>query len=278
MARIRTIKPGFFRHEGLYEAERETGLPLRVAFVGLWTAADREGRFKWKPRELKLDALPFDEVDFSRVLDALLTRGHIVKYAIGDAVYGCIPSWSNHQIINNREAVSEIPPPLPTLEDFTRAARVDHATGTPLKQLQGEGKGREGERKEDMAETGQAGLPLSSPPADANGVQTSQPKDECPHQAIIALFHELLPMARRVRDWTPARASLLRARWREDKKRQSLDWWRKFFAYVAESNFLTGKATTPGRKPFELGLEWLLTAEKFAKVREGAYHEVEGQT
>ena len=28
-------------------------------------------------------------------------------------------------------------------------------------------------------------------------------------------------------------------------------------------------------KPFELGLEWLVNAEKFAKVREGAYHEAE---
>ena len=48
MARIRTIKPEFFRHEALYEAEHETGLPLRVAYAGLWTAADREGRFQWK--------------------------------------------------------------------------------------------------------------------------------------------------------------------------------------------------------------------------------------
>jgi hypothetical protein len=70
LARIRTIKPEFFRHADLYEAEKETGLPLRLAFAGLWTAADREGRFKWRPRELKLDCLPHDDVDFSRVLDA----------------------------------------------------------------------------------------------------------------------------------------------------------------------------------------------------------------
>ena len=45
MARIRTIKPEFFRHEGLYELEQETGFAIRVAFAGLWTACDREGRF-----------------------------------------------------------------------------------------------------------------------------------------------------------------------------------------------------------------------------------------
>lgn len=127
----------------------------------------------------------------------------------------------------------------------------------------------------DMAKTGDSALSPSSQPADANSVQTSQPKDECPHRDIIAVFHEVLPSVRHVRDWTPARAQLLRARWREDSKRQNLDWWRKFFGYVGQSGFLMGRTHSQGRKPFELGLEWLLKAENFAKVREGAYHEAE---
>lgn len=151
MARIRTIKPEFFRHGGLFDAERETGLPLRVAFAGLWCAADREGRFKWKPRELKLDALPFDEVDFSRVLDALATRGHIVKYASDGQEFGFIPSWHEHQVINNRETGSSLPAPTETSIETTtstREARVRHASGTDEEReehaAQGEGKGREG--------------------------------------------------------------------------------------------------------------------------------------
>lgn len=117
----------------------------------------------------------------------------------------------------------------------------------------------------DMAKTGDADL--RPPPK----------QDDCPHQDIINVFHEVLPSVRRVRDWTPARAQLLRSRWREDTKRQSLEWWRKFFTYVGQSSFLMGKSHSQGRKPFELGLEWLLKAENFAKVREGAYHEHEGQ-
>lgn len=150
MARIRSIKPSFFRHEALFELERDTGLPIRVAFAGLWTAADREGRFVWRPRQLKLDCLPYDEVDFSRVLDALATRGFIQKYTVAGVDYGCIPSWNQHQVINNRESASEIPafsetPAIPTPP--TRDARVDDASATPLVQVQGEGKGREGERE-----------------------------------------------------------------------------------------------------------------------------------
>lgn len=129
------MKPELFTHGELFDAERESKLPLRLAFVALFTCCDREGRFKWRPRELKLACLPFDDVDFSRVLDALATRGFIVRYA---SDYGCIPSWERHQVINNREGQSEIP--TPTESDLsTRAPRVPYACPTPVK-----GKGREG--------------------------------------------------------------------------------------------------------------------------------------
>jgi hypothetical protein len=147
MARIRTIKPSFFRHGGLFDAEKACGLPLRIAFAGLWTAADREGRFKWQPRELKLDCLPYDDVDFSRVLHALVTGGWLVRYEVDGALYGAIPSWKDHQVINNREMSSDLPPPNKN-NTLTREARVEHAPPTPLVQTQVEGKGREGKGKE----------------------------------------------------------------------------------------------------------------------------------
>jgi hypothetical protein len=107
--RIRSIKPEFFHHEGLFEAELETKLPLRVAFAGLWCIADREGRFKWEPRRIGVQVLPYDGVDFSRVLDALTTRGFVLKYRVGDEWFGCIPSFLKHQVINNKERASILP-------------------------------------------------------------------------------------------------------------------------------------------------------------------------
>lgn len=115
--RIRTIKPEFFLHEGLFEAERTFELPLRLAFAGLWCAADREGRFKWEPRRLGVQVLPYDAVDFSRVLNALVTRGFIRKYTSGTSEYGVIPSFTAHQVINNRERESELPEPPASLVD-----------------------------------------------------------------------------------------------------------------------------------------------------------------
>ena len=95
---------------------------------------------------------------------------------------------------------------------------------------------------------------------------------DCPHQEIVKLFAEHLPMARQPAEWTTSRQALLRTRWKEKANRQNLEWWARFFAYVAQSDFLTGKAGTAGRKPFELDLPWLLKAENFLKVIEGKYH------
>lgn len=111
----------------------------------------------------------------------------------------------------------------------------------------------------------------SSPIGDGDKSAEADVVDPCPQQEIIALYHRLLPTGRQVREWTPARAQALRARWREKAKRQNLEWWERFFGYVAESDFLTGKVHTPGRKPFELSLDWLVKAENMAKVIEGAY-------
>jgi hypothetical protein len=139
MGRIRTIKPEFFKHSELFDAEQETGLPLRLAYAGLWTCCDREGRFKWRPRELKLDVLPFDECDFSRVLDALATRGFLVKYTSPTdekELFGYIPSWKKHQFINNKEPKTQIPePPLNQHVDACETRGVK------------EGKGKEGDTR-----------------------------------------------------------------------------------------------------------------------------------
>lgn len=147
VSRIRTVKPDLIKHEELFELEKQSGLPVRIAFVGLFTVADREGRFKWRPRTLKLDVLPHDEIDFSRVLDALRTRGFIQKYAIDGEEYGVILTFKKHQVINNREAQSDLPAPPENVKESdtsTREPRVNHASPTPLEHAQGEGKGREG--------------------------------------------------------------------------------------------------------------------------------------
>src|SRR5690606_35895103 len=97
--------------------------------------------------------------------------------------------------------------------------------------------------------------------------------DACPHDEIIALYHETLPANPRIKAWTGARQANLRTRWREDAKRQSLDYWRRFFRHVAASPFLTGQRTGPDGRAFLHGLDWLVQPDNFAKVIEHRYHD-----
>lgn len=109
----------------------------------------------------------------------------------------------------------------------------------------------------------------TSPGGDEN------PIPPCPHEDIIKLYHELLPHAPTVRLWTDTRKRYLTARWREDKKRQNLDWWRKLFGYVAKSDFLCGRVeptgSRKGQAPFVANLEWIIRPSNIVKIIEGNY-------
>src|SRR5262245_30051913 len=56
LARIRSIKPGFFRNEDL------AAFPFqhRLLFAGLWLLADREGRLEDRPKRIHADLFPYD--------------------------------------------------------------------------------------------------------------------------------------------------------------------------------------------------------------------------
>ena len=174
--RIRTIKPEIFTHAVLYDIERELGCPVRFAWAGLWCVCDREGRFKWEARQLGVLILPFDcsaGLDFSRVLDAWLTRGFVSKYRVGDEWLGCIPSWRRHQFINNRESPSVLPDIAQAEEVadacLTRAPRVPDACPTRQKGKGREGKGKEGIEEAAASSCPELSLPLGSGPAPENG-------------------------------------------------------------------------------------------------------------
>lgn len=112
MARIRTIKPEFFRHEVLQDLEiSNPGKYPMMVFEGLWAIADREGRFEWRPRRIKLDVLPFLPFEMADTLAILENAGFIQRYEHDGDEYGVICSWDRHQIVSRDEPPSEIPAP-----------------------------------------------------------------------------------------------------------------------------------------------------------------------
>lgn len=146
MARIRTIKPEFFRHEGLQDLEQANpGNFTMLVFAGLWGHCDKYGRFEWKPRTLKLDILPFLDFDMAGTLELLRGAGFLRKYMGEDGrEYGEIDSFEKHQRISGKEAQEsgKFPEPL----EYMTGSDGEAPEKQPGEQ---EGKGREKEREEE---------------------------------------------------------------------------------------------------------------------------------
>lgn len=101
--RIRTIKPDFFLDEELSELE-----PLaRIAFQGLWCAADRRGRLEDRPKRLKVEILPYDNCDFDALLSALHNAGFIIRYEAEGKRIIQVVNFEKHQRITGKEAEAE---------------------------------------------------------------------------------------------------------------------------------------------------------------------------
>ena len=72
--RARMIKPSFFLNEDLATLPYEA----RLLFIGLWCVADREGRLEDRPRRLKAELFPYDDIDLDPLLGKLAELGFIV--------------------------------------------------------------------------------------------------------------------------------------------------------------------------------------------------------
>lgn len=111
MGRKRDLLPEFFTNADLAQLDEASRLPCRLAFAGLWTVADREGRFRWDVVRLKLAILPFDSCDFKGILAALVSGGFVRRYVVDGEEFGVIPTFRKHQRVHPDEAQSKLPPP-----------------------------------------------------------------------------------------------------------------------------------------------------------------------
>lgn len=108
MPRKRTLKPGYFTNEDL---AGECSPLARLLFAGLWCWGDRLGRIQDRPRKIRVEILPYDEVDGDALLWELSDHGFIERYHAGglDVIQVC--EFDEHQDPHPREAASELPGP-----------------------------------------------------------------------------------------------------------------------------------------------------------------------
>lgn len=134
MARIRTIKPAFFRSHDVTPLSYRA----RLTWIGLWTYVDDEGRGRDDARIIKgelwalEDDVTWQEVE--RDLMELSRSGHVLRYEVSGRQFLAIPTWGEHQVIS-RPTKSKHPAPEdgltrgfpPLTEDSVSAQPLDTA-------------------------------------------------------------------------------------------------------------------------------------------------------
>lgn len=132
-------------------------------------------------------------------------------------------------------------------------------------------RGNNTDSMQDACEThaeGNAPSPSPSPIPLKPSLSFAKSQMTCPQSEIVDLYHKILPELSPVKSWTEERQAHLRARWKEEAKRQDLDWWKRYFEYIRESPFLMGN----GSKGWKPNLEWLVRKKNFINLIEGKYH------
>jgi hypothetical protein len=265
MPRARNIKPAFFKNEELVELPFET----RLAFIGLWTLADREGRLEDRPKRIKMELFPADNVDVDAALSELQAAGFILRYVVDDTAYIQVLNFSKHQNPHKNEAPSSIPAPCEHGASTVQApeghgsARADSLNPDSL--IPDSLNPETGSTAPDGAESSPRG---EDPPPKSGPI---------PYQAVVDLYHRTLPELPACKKLTEARKGYIRQRHIEDI--HNLDQWERYFMAVSRSDFLMGrKPGSADRPPFRADLEWLTKPSNFAKVAEGKYHRATGST
>lgn len=142
MARIRTIKPDFWRDESLASISPEAALLA----IGLLNHADDEGYFNAHPKLIESDIFPLRELSntITVMIDELHRIGYIEIYKGTDGKrYGHICNFSKHQVINKKNPSK--------IKDLCEVAD-DSVTTTVVVPLGKEGKGIEKEKEIKVAD------------------------------------------------------------------------------------------------------------------------------
>ncbi|WP_439810842.1 YdaU family protein [Bordetella bronchiseptica] len=131
------------------------------------------------------------------------------------------------------------------------------------------------------------GLALGSGSRPGDGLESAQVDGlpPCPHERLVEIYHDRMPLNPRIKVLDDGRRKLLAARWKQAARldvppfgyhtiQQGLDAWHTFFEICSESDFLTGQAppSEPGRPPFVASLDFLISPDGFRKCVENHYH------
>lgn len=93
MARIRSIHPGLFTDE----AFASLSMAARVLLLGIWTEADDQGVFEWKPVTLKMRIFSADNLDVLPLLAELEKADAVRQFSFEGKSHGAVRNFCRYQ-------------------------------------------------------------------------------------------------------------------------------------------------------------------------------------
>lgn len=288
--RARDIKPGFFKNDQLADCS----MAARLLFPGLWMMADREGRLENRPKKIKGEIFPFDDVDVASLLAELERAGLIRFYEVNGQNLIWIPQFKKHQSPHKNEKSSEFPAHPDDLYGTIAEHEQTKDGNTP--EMVGSAPVISGQiplTPSSLTPSSLSPRDISTPDGvvvDAEAADASQPGEKrqahaspaCPYDAIVGLYHEAFPEHPRVAIVNAKRKGAMKARWTEAGERlrmlnrdtsaaERLDYFRRLFAKASRSDFLTGKKAFRDGTVYRVDFDKLMSPSGFMGVIEGKY-------
>lgn len=111
MARIRSIKPEFWTSAQVVECS----MNARLLFIGLWNFCDDAGRHPFKPKQIKMEIFPGDDISLDTVrgmIDELSANGLVMSYQVDGEWFLQVKGWHHQRIDKPQKPKYPDPPPL----------------------------------------------------------------------------------------------------------------------------------------------------------------------
>ena len=278
MARIRTIKPEFWKHEDLSALPEITHM-LAAALLGY---ADDEGYFNANPALVKSECLPLRESSVS-TQDSLRQLVEIGYIQVGKGTdgkrYGRIVTFDDHQRVNR-----PTPSKIKAVGIVWEGSSSAHAGLTEPSPPEGKGREQEGKGTEESSLPAVDTTKAASQEATTgeNVVDLSVSQDQRVVDIVLACYHELLPACRRVEALTPKRRKRILAanKLARDLCRQHgwsmtvREFWTAYFEECQEDAWLRGDVANPNNPKWKQNLYLLLDEDRFGQIMDQAVAKV----
>lgn len=246
MARSRNIKPGLWLNEELAEVSIEA----RYLFPALWCHADKDGRLEFRPKKLKAEIFPYDDLDITKLAGELHGKKFISVYENEGKFYIQIANFAKHQNPHPKEKSEGYPPPV----------SICNYDGNLIKFL-----------------AVKSNLQTPFPSFPSSPLIPLVTEDErlaaIPYDGIMAAFNKFCPSLPQTIQINENRRTLIKAAFIKYQGHEggALLMLDSLFKRAERSKFLTGKL--PGRdgKVFKAKFDWIMDEGKMVKILEGDY-------